>query len=152
MGKRIISYSQKEQEAILKWLKVEHTIEGSNARAEYIEVVQEGLPTYSVNEFVKLSKLTKKQVAKLIHLSDRTLQRNPPTKKLSTGPSERLLELARLFYKGYEVFGSNEKFIQWLNRKSMALGGQRPMDLIGTGLGTEMVMDELMRIESGVFA
>lgn len=152
MTENNISYSRKEQQEIMRWLKVGHSVEGANAREAYMDMVEEGLPTWSVNEFVKRSRLTKKQVARLIHLSDRTLQRNAPGKKLGTGPSERLLELARLFYRGAEVFGDNDKFLEWLNRGNRALGGRKPIELIGTGLGTGMVMDVLLRIEHGAFS
>lgn len=66
--------------------------------------------------------------------------------------TERLIELAQVFAKGQEVFGSQKKLVKWLNTSVPALGKRRPFDLIKTSFGKDLVLDELTRIEHGVFA
>jgi putative toxin-antitoxin system antitoxin component (TIGR02293 family) len=144
--------TKNEQKVILEWLKLKPVSYGENSSLNYIAMVEEGLPTYSVNAFARLSRLSKGLVAELIHVSDRTLQRNAPEKRLSKGTSERLLELARLFYKGTQVFGATGKFVHWLGQPNPALGNKKPINLLDTSLGTAMVMDLLGRIEYGVYS
>jgi putative toxin-antitoxin system antitoxin component (TIGR02293 family) len=66
--------------------------------------------------------------------------------------AERLLELARLFHHGNEVFGNPEKFKKWLWSEIMALGGVKPISLLDNTFGINMVHTELGRIEHGIFA
>ena len=142
----------RERETLVRWLKLKKPVPKGNSRHVYISIIKKGLETKSVNAFLEHSKLTKKQVSKFIHVSARTLQRNDPGKRLDINSSERLLELARLYYQGIEVFGKTEKFNQWLNRPNIALGNKAPIDLLDTSIGLELVMDELVRIDYGVYS
>ena len=95
---------------------------------------------------------TTTEIAQIIHTSDRTLRRYTPGQKLDAEQSERVLELARLYCRGEVVFGTIEHFKKWMDREVMALGDQKPKTFLDTSLGIEMLMDELGRIEHGVFA
>ena len=143
----------KERETVTRWLNLKkRPSTGKNYQYTYIDIVKEGIATKSVNYFLKHTNLTKKQLGKLIHVSTRTLQRNNPEKKLDINSSERLLQLARLFYKGEEIFGSTDRFNEWLKRTNVALGNKKPIDFLETSIGAELVMDELLRIDFGVFS
>jgi putative toxin-antitoxin system antitoxin component (TIGR02293 family) len=54
--------------------------------------------------------------------------------------------------KGIAVFGSSDNFHLWLNAPCKALGSITPMSLLATKEGQQSVMNELGRIEHGVFA
>jgi putative toxin-antitoxin system antitoxin component (TIGR02293 family) len=71
---------------------------------------------------------------------------------MDLGVSERLIDLARLFHRGMEVFDEKEKFLLWLNRPNKSLDNQLPIELIETNMGMDLVMDELLKIEHGVFS
>ncbi len=66
--------------------------------------------------------------------------------------SEKIIEIQLLFNKGVEVFGNTENFHNWLNSKSIALGGINPISLLDNTFGIMMLDDELTRIEHGVLA
>lgn len=66
--------------------------------------------------------------------------------------SERILEIAEVVELGYDIFDSKEQFKQWLNTPNFALRKSRPMDLLKDSYGKEMVINELTRIEHGIFA
>jgi putative toxin-antitoxin system antitoxin component (TIGR02293 family) len=53
---------------------------------------------------------------------------------------------------GLDVFGDMEKFKQWLDTPSFALGNLKPLDLLTDSYGKEMVMGELTRINHGILA
>lgn len=144
---------KKERETVAKWLDLKTLpLFRGNSSFAYLKVLKEGLSRKSVNSFIKHSSLTKKQVSKLIHVSERTLQRQNLDKQMDISTSERLIELTRLFHKGINVFEDKEKFITWLNRPSKSLANSKPIDLIETSIGIDLVLDELLRIEYGVFS
>lgn len=61
-------------------------------------------------------------------------------------------ELSSLYQHGIEVFGNEEKFIAWVETKNLALGGKKPKEMLDTNLNINLVKDELVRIEHGIFA
>jgi putative toxin-antitoxin system antitoxin component (TIGR02293 family) len=50
------------------------------------------------------------------------------------------------------VFGSQEEAEQWLERPAIGLDRQRPIDLLATPAGIDLVEDHLNRIRYGVYA
>ena len=144
---------KKEKDTVAKWLDLKSSsLPKGNSSFIYLRILKEGLHRNSVNSFIKHSSLTLKQVSKLIHVSERTLQRYSPDKTMDINSSERLIALTRLFHKGIDVFNEKEKFITWLNRPNKSLANSKPIDLIETSIGIDLVLDELLKIEHGVFS
>jgi putative toxin-antitoxin system antitoxin component (TIGR02293 family) len=50
-----------------------------------------------------------------------------------------------------KVFGSQLDAEQWMRRPAMGLGGRRPIELLETTAGAEIVEDFLGRLEDGVY-
>ena len=141
-----------EQETVFKWLNVKNnSSRRGNASFNYMELIRSGIKSSSIASFLKHSNLSQKQLSKIIHLSERTLQRNSPEKLLDLGASEKLIELCRLFHKGITVFNNKEKLLLWINRPN-PLNNQTPLELMETSLGMDIVLDELIKIEQGVFS
>ena len=89
-----------------------------------------------------------KEVSTWLHTSTRTLQRS---ENLSPEVSDRLAQLIRVYCRCNEIFKDNGKVSTWLTTANYALGGVAPTALLDTISGMEMVLDELGRIEYGVF-
>ena len=53
--------------------------------------------------------------------------------------------------KAESVFGSRPKALSWLKSPSLALGGKSPNELLKEG-GHQLVIDELNRIEYGIYS
>jgi putative toxin-antitoxin system antitoxin component (TIGR02293 family) len=53
---------------------------------------------------------------------------------------------------GISVFGDSEKFAEWMQTPIPALGNVRPCSLLGTADGIQELINELYRIEYGVFS
>ena len=66
--------------------------------------------------------------------------------------SDRLSRLARILAETIDVLGSEEKASQWLEAPNRALGGQTPLTLLDTDLGTQQVEEVLGRIQHGIFS
>ena len=119
---------------------------------DFINIIRTGIPKQAMTHLMQVADLSLTEMASIIHTSDRTLRRYSPGQKLSQEQSERMIEMARLYSRGEEVFGSIEKFKDWMDAALLSLGNKRPKEYLDTSLGINMLMDELGRIEHGIFA
>lgn len=119
---------------------------------DFIQMIKKGVPKKSLDQLMTNTGLSANEIALIMHTSDRTLRRYKPGKLLNTEQSERVIELARLYSRGEEVFESLDAFKEWIDSTVMALGNKRPKEFLDTSLGIELLMDELGRIEQGIFA
>lgn len=61
-------------------------------------------------------------------------------------------KLEELYIKGIRLFGTKEKFENWLDRESYGLEFKIPRTLLDTNEGIENVLNELITIEFGTTA
>lgn len=120
--------------------------------ADFIDIIRDGIPRKSIDHLMENTGLTVVEISNIIRTSDRTLRRYTAKQKLNPEQTERILELARLYSRGEEVFGQMEKFKSWMNNPVMALGNKKPKEFLDTSIGIELLMNELGRIEHGIFA
>ena len=87
-------------------------------------------------------------------MSLRTMQRrkDAPSKPLSPEQSARAWQFATILAKATEVFGTKEAAERWMEQPAMGLNQQRPIDLLTTPPGVELVETFLGRLEHGVYA
>ena len=107
---------------------------------------------YQINQLVKRYDLSLKEIASILHLSERTLQRYAPSDLLSPESSERALRLQRLYEKGAAVFGTLDNFTNWMKSQVLIFKNEKPISFLDTIFGFELLEDELGRIEHGIFA
>ena len=113
------------------------------------EAIREGFPPAVVEELMRASGLTLKELASALDLSPRSLQRRRRTGRLARYESDRLYRLARVVALADECLGDHERAVRWLKRPSRALGGLAPMAAIDTELGARQVENILGRIAYG---
>ncbi len=120
---------------------------------ELVKLSRKGIAISLFEEIVNSCSYTVKEWSKFLHLTERTIQRyKKENRTFETLQSERIIEIAKLQMKGKEVFGSKEYFEEWMNSKIIALGSIRPVELLDSSFGIDMLIDELGRIEHGVLA
>ena len=90
---------------------------------------------------------------KAIGISLRTYQRrrDEPAKPLSQDQSGRTWKFAEILAWAIRVFGTQEEAERWLDRPATGLNRRRPLDLLSTPPGVELVEQFLGRIEGGVY-
>ena len=124
------------------------------SRAEIHGVLVKGLP-YAVllNLVDQLSGLTIDDIAAAVGLSTRTLrrQRDQPTKAMPPDLASKTWQLAETLSQAASVFGSRDAAERWLARPAMGLDGARPIELMCTLQGAELVTEFLGRLEHGVY-
>jgi putative toxin-antitoxin system antitoxin component (TIGR02293 family) len=92
------------------------------------------------------------QMAELLPVSGRTIQRYSRSQHFNRAVSEQILQIAEVVAKGVEVFEDRERFLAWMQQSNVALGNKTPRSLLSSRFGTQMVLDELGRIEHGVLS
>lgn len=120
--------------------------------ADFIGIIREGVPRKALDHLMENTGLTVAEISTIIRTSDRTLRRYTAKQKLNPEQSERIIELAKLYSRGEDVFNNMEGFKQWMNSSIMALGNKKPKEFLDTSLGIDLLMNELGRIEHGIFA
>lgn len=119
------------------------------------EQLLRGLPGRSLGYFLDNLRVLRWEgsVEKAIGMSLRTFQRRKDggAKPLSNEQSGRTWKFAEILAKATSIFGSQEEAEQWLARPAMGLDGHRPLDLLATPAGVELVEDFLERLEYGVY-
>jgi putative toxin-antitoxin system antitoxin component (TIGR02293 family) len=97
--------------------------------------------------------LRQEELASAIGVSVRTLQRltDKPAERLTKEQSGRTWKFAEVLAKATRVFGDRREAEIWLKSPAIALEQRRPIDLLSTTAGTELVDQLLTRLEYGVY-
>lgn len=104
-------------------------------------------------DLLNVSGLSKEELASLLDVSFKTIQRyQKEGKKLNALNSEQLLKMIALYQKAEEVFGTLESFNRWLRKPAVGLGHQEPLQFMQTSGGIDLIYEELQRIEYGALA
>lgn len=127
------------------------------SRIEAHDVLEHGLPVGALNTLVQRFPFllgSGNMMERAIGISVRTYQRRRDTaeKPLSPEQSSRAWKFAEIVARASEVLGSEDEAVVWMTKPAMGLDQRRPIDLIGTAAGLELVEDHLSRIEYGVYS
>ena len=142
-----------------KKLSLESLLGGSEVLGHSIKseldlynLVKEGLSKTVLLLLANSIKVPIREMAEMINVSERTIQRKTNSDIFPEHVSESILQVAQVYSRGIEVFESQEKFKRWLHSTNRALGNKKPYEMISTRYGTQMVLDLLVRIEYGVIS
>jgi putative toxin-antitoxin system antitoxin component (TIGR02293 family) len=114
------------------------------------EHIRRGLPVRALDHLAQLLQVDRVELARLLGVSLRTLQRKAgENQRLGPGASDRLARVRRILDLATEVLGEQSKGARWLTSSSRALGGDVPLHMLDTDIGTQRVQQELHQIEFG---
>ena len=116
-----------------------------------IERSKNGVTKSEIKKLQLKAQLTGDQLANILHITSRALQKYESSYVLKPRESEKAIAVAQLYARGFEFMGE-ERFLRWMNREHVSLGRRRPVDLLDTHFGIMLITDELGRIEHGVLA
>ena len=119
-------------------------------REDLILLSNHGVTKDALLNLTRYLRFSVNQIAELLPISGRTIQRYSRKKHFNRPVSEQILQLAEVAAKGGQVFEDKDNFLSWMKQSNVALGGKSPQSLLSTRFGTQMVLDELGRIEHGV--
>jgi putative toxin-antitoxin system antitoxin component (TIGR02293 family) len=115
-----------------------------------LTAIEEGLPASLLDETEERLGLTPDEMAALLGISPRTLERRRQKGALTSVESERLYRIVRLFQEATRVFEGKEEARTWLKRPQMRLGGQVPLEIARLEPGAREAERLLGRIEHGI--
>lgn len=124
------------------------------SRAEIHGALVQGLPSSLLISLLdQLDLLAIDDVAAALGLSSRTLRRlrEQPERSLPPDLASKAWQLAEVLAKAGTVFGGAAAAQRWLATPAMGLDGVRPIDLLRTLQGSELVAEFLGRLEHGVY-
>ena len=114
-----------------------------------------GLPASALTHLARRCPLLAKYPAFSRILGSAPASRERPqsgrTGRLSSHESGQLWRLAIILVKVAPLLGGTEAAERWLVKPAIGLGGRRPLDLVETPAGYELVVDHLVQLEFGVY-
>lgn len=117
-----------------------------------ISLTRKGLPRRTVDNLAHALGMSVGEIARLLPISLRTLQRYQNKQLLDKDLSDHLIQITKVFARAVEVFGTQQQAALWLKSPIMALGNVRPIEMLDTSTGAELVTTILGRIEYGVYS
>lgn len=124
------------------------------SRAEIHGALVKGLPyAVLVNIVDHLSALSIDEIANAVGISSRTLrrQKDQPERPMPPDLASKTWFLAETLAQASTVFGGRDAAERWMAGAAMGLDGARPIDLLRTLQGAELVTEFLGRLEHGVY-
>lgn len=118
-----------------------------------VYAIREGITYEFFNLIKEITPFNEDDWASFLGISTKSLQRNKIKEDFVFKPlqSEKILELAEVTSLGNAVFDTEVQFYLWLNTPSFALGNLQPIELLKDSYGKEMVVNELNKIDQGIF-
>ncbi|NJR44061.1 DUF2384 domain-containing protein [bacterium] len=118
------------------------------------DLVTKGLPIAAAQSLIQnFSHIDRPTILATLGISERTLQRAAAADKvLDSFVSDRALRMSNIAQRAAEVLGSQESAERWLITPALGLDKRRPIDLLQSTDGTELVKTLLVRMDYGVYA
>ncbi|MCM3565390.1 antitoxin Xre/MbcA/ParS toxin-binding domain-containing protein [Hydrogenophaga intermedia] len=125
--------------------------EGELSQLELHQVVLAGIPTAEVAEFLSAFKsIPKRDLLAVLGLSEKTLLKRKAS-TMTPAVSGAALDMGGILRTAVNVLGSMEEAEHWLAQPAVAFRGQRPIELLATRQGTQLVRSQLVCMEHGVY-
>ncbi|RII27340.1 MAG: hypothetical protein CXR31_08840 [Geobacter sp.] len=113
-------------------------------------IVLNGLDYSAIERLAELYDLKISEFCNLLPVSQKTLERHKE-KRLGIDLADHLVLLGGVYERALEVMETREYALNWLKTPNYAFSYTRPLDLLRTFAGGADVLDELGRIQHGIF-
>jgi putative toxin-antitoxin system antitoxin component (TIGR02293 family) len=121
-------------------------------------LISEGMPTRAMLSLAgDLQLLTLANVLLVIGISQRNFRRRKeaaerdPHATLTVDEGSRLWKFTEILAQATQTLGSQERAEAWLSQPQVGLEGKRPVELLTTAPGAQLVEELLLRMEYGVY-
>lgn len=122
------------------------------------DILQRGLSARALTNFLatfRKIRISSRDVQAVLGMSLRTLQRKTDPKaaneRLTPEQSARVWKFAEIMGRATDILGSSDAAEDWLTTPAMALDGRRPIELLSSPAGTDLVEAHLTRLDYGVY-
>jgi putative toxin-antitoxin system antitoxin component (TIGR02293 family) len=116
-------------------------------------MAETGMPFEVFDHIQQNYPITLEEWSELLHISYKSMQRysQKPGYIFKTNHTEVILEILQVLDLGTLFFDSQDTFRAWLTSPSMALGDKKPLHLLRNRFGIRLTLQELYRMEHGIF-
>lgn len=112
--------------------------------------IRSGLPGTLYEQVRDLLGLSQEQLARLLNISPRTLQRQR-RQTIPPAVANRIYRILEVYDDALRISENNpEDAVRWLHTPLLTLGGARPVDLLDTEAGIHDVISLITGIEYGM--
>lgn|ERR1700676_2267686 len=114
------------------------------------KITQDGLSGALLRSLRERLGLTIADMARILGAGERTIIRKEQQRTpLSSTESDRAYRLARVADLATDLIGDEGRAIAWLRAPSAYLGGETPLTMLDTEIGTDLVAESLYSIAYG---
>lgn len=116
-----------------------------------LEQLRKGLPYSALERFQRNVQLPMNELAALLQIPLRTLNRRKEQGRFHQDESDRLVRASRVFARALDLFeGDLDAAKRWLTSPQAALSGNAPLGMAQTEVGSREVEQLIGRIEHGI--
>lgn len=121
---------------------------------ERVGIIRQGIPYEAIELISKKLNQPVKSILAIVGMPQTTYNKKKSEHAImDSRDTELILLITELIDFGIEVFNNEEeKFLRWLKKPNISLGGYTPESLLDTTIGINEVRYSLNRIEFGNFA
>jgi putative toxin-antitoxin system antitoxin component (TIGR02293 family) len=138
-----------------QFLGIENKLAPPQSPLEIHQYLSSGLPRAAITTLRRHFHVFIDEVvfAQALGMSLRTMQRLKAAKgkPLSSEQSSRAWKFAEILARATSVLGAEEAAEEWLSKPARALQGEKPIELLTTQTGTQVVEDLLEQMDYGVY-
>ncbi|WP_158800008.1 antitoxin Xre/MbcA/ParS toxin-binding domain-containing protein [Pedobacter sp. L105] len=150
-----VGYSQSQQvfDFILAEPGVAYAaVKKESSSPEVMDLIREGIPKQAINNVLDKTSISKLQLARVLHISTRQMDRYEALDRLPAEQSNFLYEFGRIYTRALAILGDARTVDSWLTRPHIVLGEKVPLELMDTSEGIRTVDDLLIQIEFGFYS
>ena len=111
-------------------------------------LIHEGLSFELLNQVASLLQMQRADISDALCMSPAMLARRAKTGRLNAAESDRLIALIAVYEASLSLFENDAVAAKkWMNSRVRGLGSRRPLDMLGTRVETNAVLDLIGRLE-----
>ena len=147
-----MNFDQESIDVLLEILDIKLENEVVTNKPYFIhQAILRGFPYTAFISIQKKLDISQKNLASILGISPRTVNRRKANNQFSKIESDRLYRTAQIIVLSMNVFGNMDKVRLWLKNPNHVLDGETPIFLSNTLIGFNQIQDELLRIEYGIY-
>ncbi|GAA4091695.1 antitoxin Xre/MbcA/ParS toxin-binding domain-containing protein [Zhongshania borealis] len=124
--------------------------QSSKPGSDLIAVVRDGIAFSSLELLSKATGLSDVEIAESLYISDSALYMACKKGRFPMFESERILRMAHIFDCAVDFFNAEtDSVADWLKAPNMMLGGNVPINVIGSEVGARSIENLLRRRDNG---
>lgn len=130
---------------------LEREVSKRTGSVRVLKKLEDGISVSTIKNIAKYLDISVNELMAYLRISASTWHRRQKLGKLDFNLSDKVLQVSQLLEYSESVFGNSEKVRSWFRMPSIVFENKRPIELLGSLSGINLVNEELIRIENGIF-